>query len=163
MADREKETPVERVIILDQNEAARRAAAERFAAEQAGESPFKKVPPGGVYRWPDGRFHDAHGREVSEDGKLASETNWELPPAATAQLGGPDVTDAAAEGPDAEDGEWREDMKAQRRESIANPVEGAPMFGDPILPPLEDDEEEEEDPETGTKRRVKKSAKKRGR
>ena len=31
-------------------------------------------------------------------------------------------------------------MTDQRRESMANPVEGAPMLGDTVLPPLEDDE-----------------------
>ena len=37
---------------------------------------------------------------------------------------------------------------------MANPVEGAPILGDTVLPPLDDDVEEV-DETTGTKRRVK--------
>lgn len=137
MADKEKE-PVERVVILDPAESARRAAAEKLAA--GDESPFKPVPPGGVYQSQDGRFHDAHGREVTEDGELVEGTGYEFPSPATAALGGPEVTDAERAGESDDEKAWRDDMKDQRRESMANPVEGAPMLGDTVLPPLEDDE-----------------------
>ena len=156
MADKDKDTPVERVILIDAHEQARRAAEERQRALDAGEveAPDKTVP-GGKYKAPDGRWHDAHGREITESGELASETQYELPDQQTTQIGGPEVTDAAKAGENDEGDEaWRADMKDQRRESMANPVEGAPILGDTVLPPLDDDVEEV-DETTGTKRRVK--------
>jgi hypothetical protein len=144
MPNKDTDTPAERIVIIDQAESQRRAAEERLRAQEAGEvSQLDKTIPGGKYQAPDGRWHDAHGREITEDGELASETPYELPPASTAQVGGPEVTDAAREDADEDENAWRSDMKEQRRASMAEPVEGAPIFGDTILPPLEEDEGDE--------------------
>jgi hypothetical protein len=159
MADR-----VETVVLLSDAEINRRAAEERQRAIEAGElKELDTCIPGGLYKSADGRWHDAHGRELgSESGELASDKQYEMPPAYTMQIGGPEVTDAVKEGADPEDDAWRSDMKDQRRESMANPVEGAPVFGDTVLPPLEDEEEETDAEGKKTGRKVKRARRSRG-
>ena len=114
MADKDKDTPA--VIIIDQHERARLAAEEHERARLAGElAQLDKTVPGGKYQAPDGRFHDAHGREITEDGELASDTQYEHPPAVTAQVGGPDVTDAARQDEGDDEKAWRDRMTNARQ------------------------------------------------
>jgi hypothetical protein len=146
------------VMIADPAEVQRRAAAERLRAIEAGEvQDFSKTIPGGLYQSADGRYHDAHGREITVDGDLASDKQFQMPPVGLMPVGGPQVTDAVKAGADPEDDAWREDMVAQRRESMANPVEGAPIVGDTVLPPLEDEEEETDAEGKKTGRKVKRA------
>jgi hypothetical protein len=122
MAD--KEERVERVVVIDHAEAARMAAERKLAA---GDTPplDKAKAPGGVYQSSDGRYHNANGDEVTEDG---DPVEVEKPKAAQEE----------------DDDEWRADMKAQRRESAKTPAPpGAPITGDTYLPPLDDEEDEE--------------------
>jgi hypothetical protein len=120
MAD--KDTSERIVVLVDPAETARRQAERRL--EEGDEKLFEKSKiPGGVYQSPDGRYHNAHGDEVTEDGDIVE---VEKPKAAQEE----------------DDDEWRADMKAQRRESAKMlPPPGAPITGDTYLPPLEDEDE----------------------
>jgi hypothetical protein len=146
---------VERVVVIDHAETARRDAEARLNADPAEAERFRNTIPGGKYGTADGRFVDAHGPLVGEP-QAAPATP------ATMQLGGPEVTDAAKAQADGAEGEaWRKDMLEQRRESADNPVEGAPVVAFTTLPPLDDDEVDEAGTKTG--RKVKRAAKKRSR
>jgi hypothetical protein len=153
----------ETVVFIDAHEAQRRAAAEKVRAMEAGElKELDTCIPGGLYKSPDGQWHDAHGRVLGgEDGELASDKQWELPPAISAQVGGPEVTDAAKTDDSAEENEWRKDMREQRRESIANPVEGAPVSSEAVIPAFEEDEDETDAEGKKTGRKVKRAARRR--
>jgi hypothetical protein len=65
-----------------------------------------KTVPGGVYQGADGKYHDAHGRPVTEDGELIDETM-------------PDVANF-------DDQAWRDDMEAQRVASAEGTASPAP-------------------------------------
>jgi hypothetical protein len=149
---------VERVVVIDHAEMARRNAEAQLAADPAETEQFRATIPGGRYGTADGRFVDAHGREITEDGELVGEPQATPATPASMQLGGPEVTDAAkaqAEGSESE--QWRKDMLDQRRESADNPVEGAPFVVFTTLPALEDEEVDESGKKTG--RKVKRAPK----
>jgi hypothetical protein len=150
---------VERVVVIDHNEMARRDAEAKLAAGP-GEKLDQTVP-GGKYATQDGRFVDAHGREISESGELVGEPQAAPATPATMQIGGPEVTDAAkAQAEESESEAWRKDMLAQRRESAdEDRPEGAPVVAS-MLPPIEEDEVDESGKKTG--RKVAKKAARRG-
>lgn len=142
----------DRVVMIDHNEAARQAAERKLAEEQSGESvQFATTIPGGKYATGDGRFVDAHGREIDEAGDLVGEPQ-SAPASFTMQVGGPEVTDAAKAQANESDAEaWRKDMIEQRRESMDNPVEGAPYVAFSTMPALEDEEVDDAGTKTGRK------------
>lgn len=120
MAD--KEDDVKRVVVIDHAESAR-LQAERRLLEGEDEQLFAKSKvPGGIYKAPDGRFHNAHGDEVTEDGDIVEQ----------------DVPEAVEESDD-----WRAEMVEQRRESAKSSVGNAPITGESYLPPLTDEDEED--------------------